>query len=154
MSWTDGNARVVAAHYEVEVEEREEQLYQEDGTTPVTKTEEDGPAKKKKTRVKLKRYFYRICLNVTKAQRVANSVDVVPSDFGANVGETQNSMSWEGINPPEKMRFICTAEDAREVENVTGTWDLFQSWTGYTKWSAVPKDWKMDQRTDLEGDDD
>lgn len=153
MSWTDGNARVTAAHYEVEVEEREEQLYEADGTTPVTKTQESGTAEGKKTKVKLKRYFYRLCLKVTKTHRVAGSVGVVPGGFGGAIGETKSSMSWDGISTPSGMKFICTDEDAREIDSVTGTWDLSSSWTGYTKWKAVPKSWNMDQKTDIDDED-
>jgi len=148
MAWTDGSYHVVSADWDVEIEEREEQLYEQDGKTAVTKQQEDGPAKDKKTRVKLKRYYYRKCLNVVMSQKVAGSVNQVPSGFGGRIAELKSSMSWDGISGTSGMKFICTKESAREIDNVTGTWTLTRSWTGYSKWNKVPTSWGLDQNTE------
>jgi hypothetical protein len=153
MSWNDvGGYHIVDASWDVEIEEREEQLYQSDGTTPVTKTHESGPAEGKKTKVKLKRYFWRKVLKVTESMKVADQFDTPPSGFGGKIGDMTNSPGFE-IPGDSGMHYLCTNERAQCTDTVVGLWLMTRSWTAYSKWESVPKDWNLDQKTDLDDED-
>lgn len=152
MSWSDGQYHVTDASYEVEVEEREEQLYESDGKTPVTKTQEDGPAEGKKTRVKLKRYYFRLVLKVECSRLYAGQFDTPPSGFGNSAGKLTAS---PGFNIPgdSNLKYLCTGERAQCTDTVNGVWKVSQTWTAYDKWERVPKSWDLDQKTELDDSD-
>lgn len=130
---------------DIEIEEREEQLYEDDGKTPVTKTQPDGTvAAGKKTRVKLKRYFFRLVVTVTYTCLVVGDG---LTEVGKSIGELKGQGSF-GINGDSGVKYLCGNEGAQLVRSETNTWRLTQTWNGFGPWKKVPKSWNLDQQTE------
>jgi hypothetical protein len=127
---------------DVEIEEREEQLYEDDGKTPVTKTQPDGTvAAGKKTRVKLKRFYYRIVVTVTYTGLVVGDG---LSKIGNSIGELKGQGTFN-IHGDSGVKYLCGNERAQLVRAETNTWRLTQTWNGFGPWKKVPKNWNLDQ---------
>ena len=145
MAGWDETPYIVDVDMRVEIEEREEQLYEEDGKTPVTKTQtdDDSPAKGKKTRVKLKRYFYRLAVTVTMSAMVADG----PSKIGGDIGQRKNPSKFH-ISHDTGVKYLCTGERATLVDAASDAWRLTQTWNGFGPWEKVPASWDMDQTSE------
>ena len=130
----------------IEMEEREEQVYEDDGVTPVTKAhaaDADTVNKAHRTRVKLKRYFYRLAVTVTKSAKVFDG----PSKVGKSIGKMKSGGPF-GINGDTGIRYLCSDERATPIDLKVDLWMLSQSWSGFTPWKKVPKDWDLDQASE------
>lgn len=144
MAGWDEKPRIVDVDMRVEVEEREEQLYEDDGKTPVTKTQPDGTvAAGKKTRVKLKRYFYRLAVTVTMNATVADG----PSKIGSDIGKRKNPSGFQ-IDGDTGVKYLCSGERVTLLNASTDAWKLTQTWNGFGPWKKVPKNWDMDQTSE------
>lgn len=127
---------------DVEIEEREEQLYEDDGKTPVTKTQgEESAAPGKKTRVKLKRFYYRLVVSVTYARLVVGNG---LSEIGHSIGTLKGQGSF-GINGDNGVKYLCGNERAQLVRPEVNLWRLLETWSGFGPWKKVPKHWNLDQ---------
>ncbi len=127
---------------DVEIEEREEQLYEDDGKTPVTKTQDsDSAAPGKKTRVKLKRFYYRLVVSVTYARLVVGNG---LSEIGHSIGTLKGQGSF-GINGDSGVKYLCGNERAQLVRSECNLWRLTETWSGFGPWKKVPKNWNLDQ---------
>ena len=142
-SW-DESLYICDVQMDIEIEEREEQLYEEDGKTPVMKSHEAGEVLKDstvKTRVKLKRYYYRLVVTVTMTALVADG----PASIGTAIGDVTTGGGY-GINGDSNVKYLCGSERTTRIRD--GVWRLYQTWNGFGKWKKVPKSWKMEQTSE------
>lgn len=147
--------RITSLDGDVEVEEREEQVYEDDGTTPMTKQHEADPDsvnKTHRTRVKLKRYFYRIRITVGQSRKVVGDIT---KDFGDKLGDLNNGSGFH-IKGDAGVKYLCGHESSREVRPECKLSEQGRTWNGFGPWKKVPHEWGLDQSTEKieEGDGD
>jgi len=152
MAWSDGKHYLSNIQYYVEVEEREEQVYESDGATPKTKAHAATAAipETHRTRVKLKRYYYRLCLRVVEVKIIEGSA-AAPSSVGGQVGRLTGTPGFS-IPGDSGVKYLCTDEHAEMVRPACGLWRHVISWTGYSEWKKVPASWGLDQTTEEVGE--
>jgi len=148
MAWSDGNHYLSDVEFYVEVEEREEQVYADDGQTPMTKAHAPTEAipQTHRTKLKLKRYFYRLCLRVVENKLIAGSY-AAPSGIGGQVGRLTGTPGFS-IPGDSGVKYLCTGENASLMRPECGLWRHVISWTGYGEWKKVPASWGLDQTTE------
>lgn len=130
----------------IEIEEREEQVYEDDGTTPMTEqheADEDTVDRTHRTRVKLKRYFYRLVVTVMKTALVFDG----SSKVGKSIGKLKGGVGFN-ITGDSGVKYLCSDERVTPVNLVVDLWRLFQTWSGFGPWQKVPKSWKLEQSTE------
>ena len=155
MSLYTDTACVTDVDLGVEIEEREEQVYETDGSPMMAQKEADEDAgldKAHKIRVKLKRYYYRIRATVTTEQRIVNGSLATPPAVGSDIADTSNNDPGGAGVSVDGVHYICTNERMRLVDGTTTLYVSVVTWTGFTKWKKVPSAWKMNQSTEAVGE--
>ena len=146
MGWAESKYRMFNVKMNVEVEEREEQLYEDDGKTPVTKQQTDGPAAGKRTRVKLKRYYYRVHVTISEA-KLAVVEDGGTVAIGSDIAELKGQGNFN-VSGDKGVKYLCGEEGGTLLNAVVGLWRYTRSWDGFGPWQKVPSGWGLEQTSE------
>lgn len=142
--------------WEVEIEEREEQMYEDDGKTHQTKIYPADPAngikKAYKIKLKIKRYFYRKKVSFTQRALVVAAGHGVPN-FGGDDAGTMAGNTSQGIPHDSGMRYLCSSEELNLVHSAANVWMWQSEWSGFGRWHEVPANWGIKQETSGERED-
>ena len=136
---------------QVEIEEREEQLYETDGKTPIMNTHSAGEIMANtavKTKVKVKRYFYRLAATVTTTwlDVLANAASSI--QMGGKIKNTNQGTVFH-VTGDTGVKYICTGERATLVNPILRLWRHFETWHGFSPWYKVPSYWGLQQTTEV-----
>lgn len=152
--------------FDVEIEEREEQVYKDESgeeggsilspnyrLAPVIKTFDPGAHgidMAHAVLVKLKRYYYRLRVTVTKTYLAVGGVNEV--GIKSDAGKKKGAMSFNIVGD-NGVKYICTREHATLVRSEVNLWRVMQIYEGFGPWQKVPASWGLDQATDDESED-
>ena len=153
------NAYVSDVDLQVEIEEREEQLYEIDGRTPVMELHESGnpdteiiKGEDVKTKVKVKRYFYRLAATITQTWLEILNNESSQIEMGDKIGDVKGGTPFR-ISGDTGVEYICTGARATIVNPILKLYRHFETWHGFSKWKKVPKEWGLEQTTEIVEDE-